>query len=157
MGYDALGPGLAGATKEMVMQVAKEFEIVPLDETSPGDILQMNGCWAIRLDNDYALYLNGKHEGVVEIVVPRPCLRLKDYDAILVDFSSMSHATSSDPNSPNPLVIHEQGHALYAKIDGEEKLFNFRGKELSARPTIQTGPWMAIAAVSGTAKSLKLF
>lgn len=139
------------------MQVAKAFEIVPLDETVAGDILQMNGCWALRLDGDYALYLNGQHQGTPQIVIPQPCLRLKGYDGIVVDFESISNATTSDPQSKNPLVVVDQGYALVARIDGEDRFYNFAGKQVAARPAVQTGPWMATAAVSGSAKSLRLF
>ncbi|WP_455948156.1 hypothetical protein [Lelliottia jeotgali] len=139
------------------MQVAKAFEIVPLDETVAGDILHMNGCWALRLDCGHALYLNGQHQGIPQVVIPQPCLRLKDYDGIVVEFENLSYASSSDLHSKNPLVVVDQGYALVARIDGEDKFFNFAGKETAARPAVQTGPWMATAVVSGSAKSLRLF
>lgn len=139
------------------MQVAKAFEIVQLDQTAAGDILQSNGCWAFRLECNYILYLNGKYQGVAEYAGPRHCLRLKDYDGIAVDFASISDATAVDSDSKNPLVIIDQGHALLATIGGEDKLFNFFGKEISVVPALRTGPWMATAVVSGTAKSMRLF
>lgn len=139
------------------MQVANAFEIVQMNNTAAGDILQMNGCWAFRLDCDYVLYLNGKHEGVAEFAGPRHCLRLKNYNGIGVDFASISDATTSDESSQNPLVIVDQGYAFSTKIGGEDKLFNFFGKEISAIPAIRTGPWEATAIISGTSKTLRLF
>lgn len=139
------------------MQVAKAFEIVRMDQTVAGDILQSHGCWAFRLEGDYVLYLNGKYQGVAEYAGQRYCLRLKDYNGIAVDFASMSDATAVDSNSKNPLVIIDQSHAFLATIGGEDKLFNFLGKEIPAVPALRTGPWMATAVVSGTAQSMRLF
>lgn len=139
------------------MQLANAFEIVRLDETSAGDILQSSGCWGIRLECDYVLYLNGEHQGVAEYAGARHCLRLKNYNAIVVDFAKASDATASESDSQNPLVIVAQGHALVATIGGDVKLFNMLGKEIPNTVAIRTGPWSANAVIAGTTKSIQLF
>ncbi|MBN5028197.1 hypothetical protein JY419_02000 [Stenotrophomonas maltophilia] len=70
MGYDAVGPGLAGATKEMVMAINANSLVLAKDlELPPGAILYSNGAWRLRVH----LEENGKqYEGTVALTGERP-------------------------------------------------------------------------------------
>lgn len=140
------------------MQIHKAFEIVKKSDRVTGDLLQINGSWAIRLEDPYILYLNGKFEGGVSPSADDEfCLRLRDFKGLLVDFDSHSQATNESRSSTNPLVFVERGYALHAFIGDEDQLYLLNGKRTDMAPYVQSGPWHGSAVMQGTVKTLDLF
>jgi len=149
---------MAGANKEMAMQIHKAFEIVKISDTVMGDLLQISGSWAIRLEDPYILYLNGRLEGGVSSSADDDfCLRLRDFKGLLVDFDSHSQATNENRSSANPLVFVEGGYALHASVGDEDQLYRLNGKRTDMVPYVQSGPWHGSAVRQGTVKTLDLF
>lgn len=138
------------------MQISTAFEMVQRDQTVAGDILQIRGAWALRLEGGYLLYLNGLFEGLAELAGPKLCLRLKGYKGIAVDFAGALDATTADVESPNPLVHIAAGFALYASYEDKARLFDFAGKEIDSVPYIKAGPWIA-TVYHNNGSELRLF
>lgn len=70
MGYDALGPGLAGAAKEMVMSISASSLVLADDLQLPaGALLYSGDAWHLRVH----LEENGKeYEGTVALTGAKP-------------------------------------------------------------------------------------
>ncbi len=139
------------------MSASKSFELVRRIDTTPGDILQLRGCWALRLDPDRILYLNGGDEGRADRASDKLCLRLVGYKGISVEFASLSDATNGQADSSNPLVHVQNGYALRVKMSDGDVLFNFLGQRLEEQPFIQAGPWIAQAHGEDKYSPLRLF
>ncbi len=127
------------------MKVNTAFEMIPRDKTELGDILQIAGSWCLRVNVNRILYLNGRSAGNTEPVDDKPCLRLKGFKELGIDFADISDATTDDHQTKNPLVHVANGFAFYAKIGSDHVLYDFDGKQIDSQPCIRTGPWIAIA------------
>lgn len=139
------------------MQNAKAFEMVKRDDTATGDILQIMGCWAMRLEGDRILYLNGHYEGHAERVSEKPCLRLRGYRGLTVEFDELGDATCSQSDSKNPLVHVANGYAFHAVLGQENVLFNLLGEKIESEPSIRAGRWTATAHRKDQGSPLKIF
>lgn len=139
------------------MQVSTAFEMVKRNETELGDILLIAGSWGLRVNVNRILYLNGPKCGKAELTDDKPCLRLKGFTKLTVDFDELSDASTSDQQSKNPLVHVANGFALYAAIGNEHVLFDFDGKQIDNQPSIRTGPWIAKAHDPAKQIEVRLF
>jgi len=149
MGYDAMGPGLAGATKEMVMSVPlHSFERIRTSEASTGDLIYILNGWWLRLeseDGDYArgLALTGPEAGKVARWPEASGLRIAHGNGWQVLATVGSPATGKFP----AVTVGEEGvtfHGYLWNIPEIHYAFTAHGQEVAAL----RGTWEFISQFS---------
>lgn len=117
MGYDALGPGLAGATKEMVMSFPIRAFVKSTAEASPkGGLFYAGGNWWFRSESivptgtrQNILALTGPQSGSIGRADNSPGLTLAEGYSWDLRIKDPQDSAFSDGPRPGTIVVNDGG------------------------------------------------
>ncbi|MCI1050068.1 hypothetical protein MOQ50_11290 [Stenotrophomonas maltophilia] len=140
MGYDALGPGLAGATKEMVMLKGYNFEVIIGSDAQAGSLVQSKGSWFLAVGDSAFLLLSGNRRGLIVNMPDQYMLLIRKMGSVEVRFLDAIKATSPVPNMAGPgsiIVFTDNGLRFAGAYEGEPlRLFTEDGDLVQEEPRI---------------------